>query len=135
MLNILTGRVIVKGCENTKSTSVINFLKYLLKRNPRRKITIFWDGASSHRSHLVKEFLHKVNKGKKGLAARLLLVRLAPNAPEENPIEDVWLQGKNHIRREVDFTNFGDVQDSFEKSIKSKKFKFDKIKKYRNYYE
>lgn len=79
--------------------------------------------------------MHQVNKGKKGLAAKLLLIRLAPNAPEENPIEDIWLQGKNHIRKEAKYENFSDVQNAFVKCIKSKKFKFSKIEKYKKYYE
>jgi len=26
-------------------------------------------------------------------------MRFAPNAPEQNPMEDIWLQGKNHLRK------------------------------------
>jgi transposase len=26
-------------------------------------------------------------------------IRLAPNAPEQNPVEDVWLQGKQLLRK------------------------------------
>lgn len=29
----------------------------------------------------------------------MTLVRLAPNAPEQNPVEDVWLQAKQFIRK------------------------------------
>ena len=25
--------------------------------------------------------------------------KLAPNAPEQNPVEDIWLQGKNLLRK------------------------------------
>lgn len=27
-------------------------------------------------------------------------MRFAPNAHEQNPVEDVWLQAKNHLRKQ-----------------------------------
>jgi transposase len=134
-LNVVTGRVAVKKYDYANSESAIKFLKYLLNTNRGCKITIFWDGVGYHRSNEIKRFLDKVNKGCEKMDARLMLVRLAPNAPEENPIEDVWLHGKNNVRRKIDHENFGAIQATFEQSVKKKKFNFNKIKKYNSYYE
>lgn len=134
-LNVMTGRVIVESYDNAKGRSFVCFLTRLLRSNRGRKIVVFLDGAGAHRCTLVKEFLAKINRGKTGLGARLLLVRLAPNAPEENPIEDVWLQGKTHIRQNLDYEDFGEVQEAFRRFIRQSKFSFDKIANQRKYYE
>lgn len=134
-LNIMTGRVVIKSYDDAKGESVVNFLAHLLRSNPRCKLTVFWDGASVHRCALIRDFLEKINQGKAGLKARILLVRLAPNAPEENPIEDVWLQGKTHIRQTLGYENFSKVQESFKNFVGRKKFAFSKIKKHQQYYK
>jgi len=112
-LNVMTGRVIVESYDNAKGRSFVCFLTRLLRSNRGRKIVVFLDGAGAHRCTLVKEFLAKINRGKTGLGARLLLVRLAPNAPEENPIEDVWLQGKTHIRQNLDYEDLAKCKKHF----------------------
>ena len=33
------------------------------------------------------------------LAVAITCILFAPNAPEQNPVEDIWLQAKNFIRR------------------------------------
>jgi transposase len=38
----------------------------------------------------------------------------APNAPEQNPVEEVWLAGKNHLRRHFAIhKTFAQVKNSF----------------------
>jgi hypothetical protein len=29
----------------------------------------------------------------------LICISFAPNAPEQNPVEDIWLRGKNFLRK------------------------------------
>ena len=134
-LNLFTGRATIRKYDRANSESTIRFLKDLLRANQRCKLTIFWDGVGYHRSKLVKSFLEKINKGKTGLKAKLNLVQLAPNAPEENPIEDVWLSGKSYIRRQVNYNDFSEIQFDFEKSVTNRKYKFNKIDRYKSYYE
>jgi transposase len=58
------------------------------------------DGASYHRSDEVKKFLASVNDRTSSKAEwQITCIRFAPNAPEQNPVEDVWLQTKNFLRR------------------------------------
>jgi transposase len=66
-----------------KGPDVVRFLQRLLRKIPG-KLLIIWDGASIHRSQVVKEFLTK------GGAKRIHLERLPGYAPELNPQEGVW---------------------------------------------
>lgn len=65
------------------SEDIVAFLALLLKRFKRKKLLIIWDGASIHRSELVKDFL--CNKAK----ARIHLERLPAYSPELNVDEQV----------------------------------------------
>ena len=59
---------------------------------------MIWDGASYHRSQFVKSYLDSLNQGLKPQEWKITCIRLAPNAPEQNPIEDVWLSAKRFVR-------------------------------------
>jgi transposase len=69
------------------SDDVVAFLAHLLREMPGRKV-IIWDGAPTHRSRTVQEFLSH------GASPRLHLKRLPAYAPELNPGEGVWQQLK-----------------------------------------
>ena len=56
-----------------------------------------WDGAGYHSSDEVKEFLASVNDCHEPNHWQTTCIRFAPNAPEQNPVEDVWLQTKNFL--------------------------------------
>ncbi len=60
---------------------------------------MIWDGVSYHRSTKVQEFLTQVNGDLPQTEWKITCVRLAPNAPEQNLVEDVWLQAKRFIRK------------------------------------
>ena len=71
-----------------KSLQVVEFLRHLQRHIPG-KILIIWDGASIHRSLLVKNYVAST-KG------RLVVERLPAYAPELNPVEYMWGHLKNH---------------------------------------
>ena len=55
----------------------------------------------------------------------------APNAPDQNPVEDVWLQGKNFLRRHFyENKTFKQVKSSFLNFLNKKIFNFEKAKWY-----
>lgn len=99
-LDYLTKSFVVQEYSAGNEDNTIEFLKYLqsLAEESTRWI-IIWDGASYHRSHKVKEFLAQINGERPEEEWKMTLVRLAPNAPEQNPVEDVWLQAKQFVRR------------------------------------
>jgi len=76
-----------------RSDGVVRFLKHLMRHIPG-PLLIIWDGASIHRSRVIKDFLAN------GAAERIHLVRLPSYAPELNPAEGIW----NYLKR-VELTN------------------------------
>jgi len=72
---------------------IIAFLEEL-QRQIQGKLLIIWDGATIHRSKLLKQYLAD------GAAARLHLERLPGYAPELNPDEGVW-----HYLKHVQLSN------------------------------
>ena len=71
-----------------KGAQVIEFLKHLQRHVPG-KLLIIWDGASIHRSALVRDYIAST----KGL---IEIERLPAYAPELNPVEYMWGQLKTH---------------------------------------
>jgi len=44
-------------------------------------------------------YLSQANQGLEEKDWNVTCLPFAPNAPDQNPVEDVWLQGKNFLRR------------------------------------
>lgn len=62
---------------------IVTFLQTLLDQIDGH-VTVIWDGAPIHRSHVVKDVLSN------GAAKRLHLERLPGYAPDLNPDEGIW---------------------------------------------
>lgn len=60
---------------------------------------MIWDGASYNKSDEMKTFLTAANDGYESSQWQVTCILFAPNAPEQNPVEDVWLQAKNFLRK------------------------------------
>jgi transposase len=97
-LNLYTQKFLVKAYDKGNSESTIAFLQYLLAQCPQSRIALIWDGASYHRSQEVRAYLESVNQELDELDWKITCIRFAPNAPQQNPVEDVWLQAKRFIR-------------------------------------
>jgi transposase len=99
-LDYLSKSFVVQEYSAGNEDNTIEFLKYLQSLAAEStRWSIIWDGASYHRSNKVKEFLAQVNSERTEAEWKMTLVRLAPNAPEQNPVEDVWLQAKQFVRK------------------------------------
>lgn len=98
-INWQTGQVHLKAFDAGNSQNTVAYLRWLEKLYPGKKLLLLWDGASYHRNGEIKEFLAQVNAGLSEEDWRVTLCPFAPNAPEQNPVEDLWLAGKNHVRR------------------------------------
>ena len=82
-----------------------------------------------------EEYLKTLNAGLEESAWKLTLMKFAANAPEQNPVEDVWLQGKNFLRR--NFANsetFAKVKEAFFGFLNERKFHFNKFDWYTEQY-
>ncbi|MGB4966824.1 MAG: transposase [Candidatus Saccharimonadales bacterium] len=114
--------------------NTVAFLKHLHDLNQNKKLTVIWDGASYHCSEEVKAYLNKVNEGLDEKDWKMTCLLFAPNAPEQNPVEDVWLKGKNFLRRNF-YQNktFRHVKNSFFDFLNKQTFAFNKIEWYLNF--
>jgi len=61
---------------------------------PDKKLLLLWDGASYHRGQELQTFLAQENAGLAEADWKITCVPFAPNAPEQNPLEDLWFKGK-----------------------------------------
>lgn len=130
-LNYLTGKVIIRSYPKGNTESTIKFVKELRKLHPDTQLLIIWDGASYHRSEEFRNYLEEVNQGVEKRSWPLTCLRLAPNAPEQNPIEDVWLQGKEFLRSLWHMCkSFAGVKWLFEWYISERRFDFFKLSMY-----
>lgn len=98
VLNYYTQEFLVKPYAKGNSQCVLAFIEYLLTHYPKSRIALIWDGASYHCSAEVREYLDSVNLGLDEHEWKITCIRFAPNAPEQNPVEDIWLHAKNFIR-------------------------------------
>jgi len=92
---------------------------------------LIWDGASYHKSDEVKEFLGAVNDQNKPENRAIHGILFAPNSPEQNPVEDVWLQAKNFVRKYWHLCkSFKVVKWLFKFFTNHQKFDFLKLQQY-----
>ena len=130
-LNYQTKEFFVKAYDKADSEKTVDFVKALLAQCPGQRIAIIWDRASYHRYKKMKEYLEEVNGGLPPESWPVTCILLAPNAPEQNPVEDIWLKGKNEIRKNYYLCNsFKEVKDVFVRAIDGKVFDFPKVYQY-----
>lgn len=130
-LELTNQELIVRAYESGNGESTVKFIQELINLNPERKIVIFWDGATYHKGELMRELLKKVNQDLGQEDWKVTCHLFAPYAPEENPIEAVWLSLKNLLRRCYRFCkNFSVMKRLFECLVDFKLFTFPNLAKY-----
>ena len=104
------GRLYLAGQDKAfDSEDITWFLDKLCWHYRRKDLLIIWDGATIHRSQIVKAWLHK----KPG---RVHLERLPAYSPVLNPVELVWSQLKRALKNRV-FTDLGSLQEAVLKEV------------------
>ena len=127
VMNLSNQEVIVTPYERGNGENTVAFMKYLQALYPNKKLIIIWDGASYHDGQEVQAYLSQVNQGLEEKDWKVTCLLFAPNAPDQNPVEDVWLQGKNFLRRHFyENKTFNQVKQSFLNFLNKKVFNFGK---------
>ena len=98
-LDCLTHRLEWQECEQANTQSTIEFVECLRQKYPESKLVLIWDGASYHRSQEWRQYLERVNGGREEVDWAVRCLRFAPYAPSENPVENIWGQGKQCLRK------------------------------------
>jgi transposase len=130
-LDLVNHELITEEYKQGNGDCTVDFLKKLIKKNPDKRIIIFWDGASYHRGELMQNFLAEVNGGLDPEEWKITCYLFAPYAPEENPIEAIWLSLKSLLRRCYRFCkNFRFMKRLFQLLVEFKLFTFPNLKTY-----
>lgn len=129
-LNAKSGEVLLSQAEYANSNTTVAFLETLREHYPGKQLWVIWDNASYHKSQQVKAYLQQVNGQLPEKDWPLTLLHFAPNAPEQNPIEAVWLAGKTQLRKQAGLNCFSKVKQFFAETISQQTYSFDKFNWY-----
>jgi transposase len=122
-LNLLTQELHVAEASTGNGVNTVAYLQGCQTLYPDKKLLFLWDGASYHRSEDMQKFLTQENAGLPEAEWKVTCVRFAPNAPEQNPVEDVWLKGKTYLRKQFALNKtFAQVKDCFSSFLKGLRF-------------
>ena len=81
---------------------------------------------------ILKIAIAEQNEGLEQEDWKITCLWFAPNAPEQNPVEDIWLKGKNAVRRAFNENpTFAKVKDCFETNLQEVKLSVEKLAWYR----
>ena len=98
-LDYQTKEFIIKEYQSGNTENTIDFICHLQSQRPGKRLAIFWDGATYHDSKEFREYLTKMNHGLLEEEWLITCTKFAPNAPDQNPVEDIRLQGKSFLRQ------------------------------------
>lgn len=130
-LNIVTKRFHVCPFPKGDSRYTVKFVNHLQALYPRAKLLLIWDGAGYHRYAEMQASLQTINTGLDKPDWKVTCELFAPYAPEQNPVEDIWLKGKNFLRKFFyQHTTFAQVKQAFLHFLQTTTFDFPKLKLY-----
>ena len=122
-LNLLTHELHVSEAPTGNGVHTVAYMQWGQTLYPDKKLLFLWDGASSHRGEVMQKFLAQENAGLPETHWKITCLRFAPNAPEQNPVEDVWLKGKTHLRKQFALNKtFAQVKRCFSTFLNALRF-------------
>lgn len=98
--------------------NIIRGLVTLSKEYPGKKLCIVWDNARWHKSKALREQLAAGRQ-----LGHVHLINLPPYAPDENPEEHVWKEGKEAVANRH-FGTFEALKDAFRQAITRRTFNY-----------
>jgi transposase len=115
-LNMITGEFVLAEYPVANGDTTVAFMHKLRKKHPGKQLLILWDNASYHHQGDMKEFLADVNAFLEPDEWNVTIIRFAPYASEQNPIEHVWQIGKQYVRELFrSLHTFADIKGVFER--------------------
>lgn len=130
-VNYQTKQFFIQEYETGNSENTVLFVKYLQSLNKGVRVLIFWDGASYHKYGEMRDYLSNINEGLEKSEWIITCELFAPNAPEQNPVEDIWLKGKNFLREYWYYCkSFPIVKELFMLATDHQFFDFPKLEMY-----
>lgn len=114
--NLKTG--IQHAFKTLKQNMVVTreILENIRKIYPQQKIVLFWDSAGWHKGSVVREFVeHDGN---------IEVIHFPRYAPEENPQEHVWKEGRSHASHNRFIEDIDRATDEFIHYLNTTKFPY-----------
>ncbi|HJW31402.1 MAG TPA: transposase [Saprospiraceae bacterium] len=131
VMNLYNQEFLVTPYERGNGENTVAFIKDLQALHPDKKLILLWDRARYHCGKEIQAYLNTVNQGLEEKDWKVTCLVFAPNAPAQNPVEDIWLQGKNFLRRHFyENKTFQQVKQSFLNFLNKRVFNFEKTKWY-----
>jgi transposase len=122
-LNLLTREFHLYEASAGNGVNTVAYIQWCQTLYPDKQLVYLWDGASYHRGEEMQKFLAETNAGLAEPDWKVACMRFAPNAPEQNPAEDVWLKGKTHLRKHFALNKtFAQVKHCFSSFLKALRF-------------
>ncbi len=115
-LDIKTGKEHAFKAEWQNMFITCDVLKKLRKVYPTEKLLIFWDGAGWHRGSEVQKFIKE--------DGNIEIIYFPKYAPELNPQEYVWKNGRNKITHNKFIQNIDMITDEFINYLNNTKFNY-----------
>lgn len=113
-VNFQTQQFHLKPFSAGNGVNTVAYVNWLRELYPTARLWLIWDGASYHRYAQMRDYLAEINAGLSEDEWPITCTLFASNAPEQNPVEDIWLKGKNWLRKQFAFNKtFADVKDCF----------------------
>jgi transposase len=94
-----------------KKEELVDFLK-ALKTHLRQPLLVIWDGARTHHSHFVRDYLDSLD-------GHIQIAFLPPYAPDLNPVEYLWAWLKRHAMANYCPGNLSELQTTARNKLKS----------------
>lgn len=130
-VNLLTQQFHLQAKAKADGARTVEYVKWLQEQYPEKRLWLLWDGASFHRYGEMRSYLAQQNEGLAEEEWRIACLWFAPNAPEQNPVEDIWLSGKRAIRQCFNQNKtFAKVKECFVESLREVKLSVEKLNWY-----
>ncbi len=94
-----------------KKEALVDFLK-ALKAHLKQPLLVIWDGARTHHSHFVRDYLDSLD-------GHIQIAYLPPYAPDLNPVEYLWAWLKRHAMANYCPDNLSELQTTARNKLKS----------------
>ncbi len=90
VIHYLTKEFILKPYDKSDGLNTVDVIKCLRDQFRGSRLLFIWEGASDHKCTKTQDYLNEINEGLEQEQWPVECLLFAPNAPDQNPVEDVW---------------------------------------------
>ena len=130
-LNMQHGATHVEPYTVVNTQTMVSFITILREQYAGKQLVLLWDGASYHRSTELRLYLTTINEGTTAANRWVHCIHFAPYAPQQNPIETIWLKAKRFVRQKIwKCSRLSEIKQHFLESIQNKRVHYKNLHMY-----